>query len=72
MIIQINEIEKDCLSDYVFMYPICNGENVTIKDWLKIYGVAPTVKKTDIYEVMREIDIWCYNNFGEACWFEFG
>lgn len=72
MIIQINEIDKDYFSDYVFMYPVCNGENVTIEDWLKVYGVAPTSRKTNIYELMKDIDNWSNNNFGEACCFEFG
>lgn len=72
MIIQIYEIEKDYFNDCVLMYPVCSGENATIKDWQKIYGYAVIVKKSNIFNVMKNIDIWCCNNFGECCHFEFG
>ena len=72
MIIQINEIEKDCLEDCVLIHPVYNGLNVTIKDWQKQYGIALTVKKADIFNIMKDMDSWCCNNYGECCYFEFG
>ena len=53
MIIQIYEIEKDYFNDYVLMYPVSNGENATVKDWQSLYGYSITVKKTDIFDVMK-------------------
>ena len=71
MIIQIYEIEKDYFNDYVLMYPVSNGENATIKDWQKLYGYAITVKKTDLFDVMKDMDNWCCDNYSECCHFEF-
>lgn len=70
MIIQINEIEKDYFNDYVIMHPI--GEKEMVEDWQKVYGFAVTIKKTNIYEVMKIMDSWSCDKFGVCCYFEFG
>lgn len=72
MIIQIYEIEKDYFNDYVLMYPVCNGKNVSIKDWQKEYGYVVATKKANFFDVMKDIDTWSCNEFGECCHFEFG
>ena len=72
MIIQISEIEKDYFKDYVLIHPICDGLNATIKDWQKLYGYAVTVKKSNIFDVMKDMDNWCCDNYDECCHFEFG
>ena len=72
MIIQIYEIEKDCFEDYIIMYPVCNGKNISAEDWRNKYGYAVTIKKTDLYDVMKDMDSWSCNRFGECCYFEFG